>query len=567
VRCTQSPPAQSMDDTSVRLSHELSEGEKEATGNRKAKVLECLKRLGITCDKAHMPNIAILGSGGGLRATIALMGTLVEMKKQGLLDAVMYLCGVSGSTWCMSTLYKEKDWSENVQDLEKRLCETLSSTSWDLQQALADVSRAAEDELFSLTDVWASFCVSKELEQHDQTKLSDHKDAATCGTNPYPIYAAVEENKLHNWKKEKEVETWFEFTPHESGFPGLGAFVSTKFLGSEFMDGHLKVERKTKDICYLQGLWGSIFGYMKENVKFLIGYFENQFETVRYFRIILSYNSAYSIKVSSLNVGLKKAFFRHCMDTTSPNKKCCEMSRMWGLKTVEERIADCAELLEAEFGEERFVSLAMQGFGRTKRNVIERRIHCWKVGEVISICTLIWKIWKCICHWTWGRTHNFLYNCDTIAQTSDLAKHKFLNLIDAGLAINSAYPLMLLPARRVTLILSFDFSSGDPFKTIRKTAKYCETNHIPFPKIDPEEIKDRDNPSDCYIFKGKDLPTVMHFPLFNKKNCPGEVEHFRKRFSTFTVSYTKGDVQELLKTAKMNVANNHERIVKEIQQL
>lgn len=561
-------PQMSKDDTSVRLSHELSEGEKEATGNRKAKVLECLKRLGITCDKAHMPNIAILGSGGGLRATIALMGTLVEMKKQGLLDAVMYLCGVSGSTWCMSTLYKEKDWSENVQDLEKRLCETLSSTSWDLQQALADVSRAAEDELFSLTDVWASFCVSKELEQHDQTKLSDHKDAATCGTNPYPIYAAVEENKLHK-EGENSPETWFEFTPHESGFPGLGAFVSTKFLGSEFMDGHLKVERKTKDICYLQGLWGSIFGYMKENVKFLIELIWNKIHRrlgeekkntmgktgthctcsrCQAVLLVLDLHVLTSAGKDHEGVFMQLKEVLKGRNSEESYQKCCEMSRMWGLKTVEERIADCAELLEAEFGEERFVSLAMQ-------------------GEVISICTLIWKIWKCICHWTWGRTHNFLYNCDTIAQTSDLAKHKFLNLIDAGLAINSAYPLMLLPARRVTLILSFDFSSGDPFKTIRKTAKYCETNHIPFPKIDPEEIKDRDNPSDCYIFKGKDLPTVMHFPLFNKKNCPGEVEHFRKRFSTFTVSYTKGDVQELLKTAKMNVANNHERIVKEIQQL
>lgn len=46
-----------------------------------------------------VPNIVVLGSGGGLRAMIALLGTLVELKNQNILDAVMYLCGVSGSTW------------------------------------------------------------------------------------------------------------------------------------------------------------------------------------------------------------------------------------------------------------------------------------------------------------------------------------------------------------------------------------------------------------------------------------------------------------------------------------
>lgn len=46
-----------------------------------------------------MPNIALLGSGGALRAMIALYGTLVELKKNNILDCITYLAGVSGSTW------------------------------------------------------------------------------------------------------------------------------------------------------------------------------------------------------------------------------------------------------------------------------------------------------------------------------------------------------------------------------------------------------------------------------------------------------------------------------------
>ncbi|KAG6926903.1 hypothetical protein G0U57_010918 [Chelydra serpentina] len=240
------------DDGRVRLSHELSEGEKEATGNRKAKVLECLKSLNIACAEDNTPNIAILGSGGGLRAMIALQGTLVELKNQGLLDAVMYLCGVSGSTWCMSTLYQEKDWTEKVQDLEQRLCDTLSKPPHDIQEEFTIATQAAEDELFSLTDVWTSFFVYKTLKQYDKTKLSEHEDTSTSGTNPYPIYAAIEANKLGE-AGENSTGTWFEFTPHESGFPGLGAFVCTKDLGSKFKDGNLKEKREEKTIFYLQG--------------------------------------------------------------------------------------------------------------------------------------------------------------------------------------------------------------------------------------------------------------------------------------------------------------------------
>lgn len=46
--------------------------------------------------------------------------------------------------------------------------------------------------------------------------------------------------------------TWFEFTPHESGYPALGAFVSTRYFGSEFEKGKLK-KKKKKNICYMQG--------------------------------------------------------------------------------------------------------------------------------------------------------------------------------------------------------------------------------------------------------------------------------------------------------------------------
>ncbi|KAH1181884.1 hypothetical protein KIL84_009638 [Mauremys mutica] len=559
------------DDVRVRLSHELSEGEKEATGNRKAKVLDCLKSLGIACAEDNRPNIAVLGSGGGLRAMIAFLGTLVELENQGLLDAVMYLCGVSGSTWCMSFLYQEKDWTEKVQVLEERLRDTLSKPSCDIQEQFAIATQAAEDELFSLTDVWASFFVYPTLKLYDETKLSEHDDSSKNGKNPYPIYAAIEANQLGK-AGENSPGTWFEFTPHESGFTSLGAFVCTEDLGKKIKDGNSQ-KRDEKNICYLQGLWGSALGSMAANKKYLIDCLKEKFRKLREHRnavgkagvlqgVLASVPFVGTDYTNVLHRGVllllqelhvRASAGKDCEEILRQLKevlkeensmnsflKCCEVSETLDLKSWEERMLEFAELIcifEKELGE-----------------------YVWSVWQ------LLWKTVTCICFWTWGYTNNFLYT-DSKAQSTGLTNKEFIHLIDAGIAINSAYPLVLRPDRKVKLILSFDFSDGDPFETIKKTAKYCETNNISFPEINPEEIKDIDNPSDCYIFKGKDVPTIMHFPLFNNKNCPDKIKDFRDTFTTFTLSYSEDNVKVLLKKAKMNVSNNKERILKEIQQI
>ncbi|NWR64744.1 PA24C phospholipase, partial [Bucorvus abyssinicus] len=105
---------------------------------------------------------------------------------------------------------------------------------------------------YSLTDLWASCAVYPILHQFDENHLADHKEASETGINPYPIYAAVDKKNLSQ-KGENFPGTWFEFTPHETGYPALGAFVSTKYFGSEFEKGKLKKTGKRKTICYLQG--------------------------------------------------------------------------------------------------------------------------------------------------------------------------------------------------------------------------------------------------------------------------------------------------------------------------
>ncbi|KAM9174662.1 cytosolic phospholipase A2 gamma [Mergus octosetaceus] len=405
----------------VRLSRELSEGEIKATKNRRGRVQMCLlEEFGVHFDENNVPNIVVLGSGGGLRAMIALLGTLVELKNQNILDAVMYLCGVSGSTWCMSMLYTDWKWSEKLKSLEESLIKILTMDGWDIWKAIEYLEESSEDENYSLTDVWACV-VYKILHQFDENKLTDYSYASDTGINPYPIYAAVDKEKLSE-AGASSPETWFEFTSHEAGYTALGAFVSTENFGSKFENGKLMEKKKKKTICYMQGLWGSAFGSMEEILKAILESMSNTTEFSQTVLLLLEL-------------------------------QLCAIS------------------------------------GRDPEEVFN------KLLKILS----------------------------ANIQSSHLVENKTISLIDAGLAINSAYPLVLKKQRQTDLILSFDFSSGDPFETVEKAADYCHKNGIPFPKIEKQEM-DKESPSDCYIFQGdKSCPTVMHFPLFNKVNCSGNI--------------------------------------------
>lgn len=568
------------DDNEVRLSHDLSEGEINATKKRREKVQMCLKSLEISCGQNDVPNIVVLGSGGGLRAMVALLGTLVELKKQNFLDAVMYLCGVSGSTWCMSSLYEDKKWSENLIHLEEKLCESLSK-SWDMMKAIGYLEESSKGELYSLTDFWASFGVYKILKQFDENELADHKEASETGINPYPIYAAVDKDKLKD-DDQKFPGTWFEFTPHEAGYTAVGAFVSTKNFGSEFEEGKLKTKGKKKSICYMQGLWGSAIGSMEENRKFIrdsLALFLR-----RIFHLCSGVSSSgpesnsdtftdyhpalllLDLQLHAVSGSDPKEVFEKLLTILSEDRGnsasyelCLEMCRTWAMKTKEERLESCAEL-----GKEMEKNVHL-GEEATLERVLQSS-HENLLGSVRDVCNMVYKTIQCALNWEWGTTNNFLYNCRDI-QPPYLVKNKTMSLIDAGLAINSAYPLVLRAQRRADLIISFDFSAGDPFETINATATYCQKNLIPFPKIEDKKM-DKDNPSDCYVFRGDNAcPTVMHFPLFNTVNCFDKIEEYRARYTTFKMSFTKEDIKDLLEKARLNVSNNSGRILHEIKQL
>ncbi|XP_029105420.1 LOW QUALITY PROTEIN: cytosolic phospholipase A2 gamma-like [Scleropages formosus] len=232
----------------VRVPKSLNLKEEEYVTGRQAVVEKCLKDNGIKYRQEHVPVIAVLGSGGGERAMVGLLGVLAQMGEDKLLDSITYLCGVSGCTWCMASLYEDPKWSVNVAADKDQILERLSNGKFSILDMLDWLSEAVEDENYSLTDFWAATVVYYIIKEIDRHHLSEQE--ARDSTNPYPIYTAIDKGLKQD---NQTAPCWFEITPHEAGYSLLGAYVDTSHFGSQFEAGKLKKAIKEEDMLYLQG--------------------------------------------------------------------------------------------------------------------------------------------------------------------------------------------------------------------------------------------------------------------------------------------------------------------------
>ncbi|CAL8404632.1 unnamed protein product [Boreogadus saida] len=237
----------------VRIQHSLSDGEKNYLSGRKLCVQKCLVKNNISCTLSKVPNIAILGSGGGERAMVGMLGSLSQMGDQGLLDAALYISGVSGSTWCMASLYEKANWSSDMEHI-KVVAERLRHGSVSLKDRVWHlIGYYRANAHFSLTDVWAALVVPEIVKKIDESTLSNYQ--TFHDKDPYPIYTVINQDYKY---ENVQYETFFELTPHEAGYTLAGAFVETSNFGSIFNKGVLTTSKPEMDMTYLQGLCGSV---------------------------------------------------------------------------------------------------------------------------------------------------------------------------------------------------------------------------------------------------------------------------------------------------------------------
>ncbi|XP_059405380.1 cytosolic phospholipase A2 gamma [Carassius carassius] len=541
----------------VRIKHSLIKNEKEFVVKRKKAVLQSLKNLKISCSRDKVPHIALLGSGGGQRAMVGLLGSLVQLDKAGLLDCILYLSGVSGSTWCMASLYQEPDWSTKLETVKNKIIERISGPGVSWGDALTKLKKYYYGkDIFSLTDVWAVLVVTAFVKEIDEHKISEQQDQHN--RDPFPIYTMIDKK----CKQQRDGDPWFEISPHEAGYSLTGAFVDTSSFGSQFDNGLKKKQQDEIDMLYLQALCGSALADVQEmdcnflwkRIKDFFTHSILRIETGMFEEIGQDPNSppvdkCYQVLMELADMNL----------SVLNDKDPSEID-----KSIRTKLKDLAggkrqlvfPVQKLNLSDKEAAQLYMKQYTMDVCNYLNSWFSFWPFDVCFSIC-------NCMVMWIWGRKYDFLHNMADKAVPDALLASETRDYIDAGLLLNSPYLSVLRKERDTDLIISLDFSEGDPFMTVKEAAEMCNKLKIPFPEVNiPNE--DTKKPKDFYVFKGKNAPTVIHIPLFNLGNCGDEIETWWKKYSTFQGAYSPGMIADLMEVAGKNISNNREKLLEQI---
>lgn len=266
----------------VRVSSELCDQEKEFLQKRKKVTTAALaKYLDIPEAEIHpddVPTIALVGSGGGLRALVAGTGSMLAADKAGLFDCVTYTAGVSGSCW-LQALYHSSLGAQRFEKLVDHLKARIGLHIAYPPAALASLNQAPTnkylltgfveklkgdpDAEFGLVDVYGLLLAARLLVPKGEVgvedkdlKLSNQREFINDGQNPLPIYTAVRhEIPIEEESTALEIETgkpseetkerakreayfqWMEITPYEFFCEEFNAGIPTWSIGRKFKGG------------------------------------------------------------------------------------------------------------------------------------------------------------------------------------------------------------------------------------------------------------------------------------------------------------------------------------------
>jgi phospholipase A2 len=266
----------------VRVSTELCDEEKEFRERRTMVTRTALaKYLGIPEEEVHpddVPCIAMVGSGGGLRALVAGAGSMLATGEDGLFDCVTYTAGVSGSCWLQALFNSSlggRRLDKLVDHLKARIgvhiayppvaLNALNSapTNKFLLSGFVEKLKGDPHADFGLVDVYGLLLAARllvpkgELGVEDRDlKISNQRDYIKHGEHPMPIYTAVrheipiiEESSEADEKTEAPSEEtkekakreawfqWFEITPYELFCEEFAAGIPTWSIGRKFENG------------------------------------------------------------------------------------------------------------------------------------------------------------------------------------------------------------------------------------------------------------------------------------------------------------------------------------------
>ncbi|XP_034625031.1 cytosolic phospholipase A2 beta-like isoform X3 [Trachemys scripta elegans] len=474
-----------------------------------------------------------MATGGSVRAMSAMYGHLLGLQKLNLLDCATYLTGTSGSTWTMTNLYKNANWSQKTLEgpisLAKKQvmkCKMNVISMEHLKYYHEEmIKRAKGGHISSFTGLWSLVQEAFLHDEPEESKLSDQRKALDQGQNPLPLYAIlnVKAEQISTFK----FREWVEFSPYEVGFQKYGAFIRSENFDSEFFMGRLVKKLPESRICFLEGIWTNVF---TRNLLDCLYWSSNSDEFWDHWA------------KDMVDIGREN---NASDDSSIVIKSPCSISG--NLCEIFNDILTTRPLLEETHN-------FLRGLEFYKDYLQQRGFIEWK---------------------------------DTVLDISPnklTPREKHLCLIDVGYFINTSCPPLLKPERNVDVIISLDYSMGNMFQQLEMTYRYCKTQGIPFPKIELSE-EDKKNPKECYVFSEAEnprAPTVIHFPLVNNtfkdykepgvKRSPlemkdGDINLTNKNSPYYFTKlvYSAEDFDKLVNLSSYNILNNKDLILQSIQ--
>lgn len=253
----------------VRLGHDIPREEKEALSERFQRVKKAIKRfagLDYRLKDEEVPRIAICGSGGGIRAALCTLGSLIGALEIGLLDCTLYASALSGSAWLMGSIFSDSRSGHDQSVLHEYKHNMVRKLGGGLQISMSPISVKLSSEnmltkfyygqRISLVDFWGLMVgeiMLQNLGQYWQKAvLSSQGMLMETGAYPFPLYTAI--MPLGNSKFE-----WFEISPYEVWSELLGMGIPTWSFGRRFKNGVSVNYAPEQTLGYYLGVFGSAF--------------------------------------------------------------------------------------------------------------------------------------------------------------------------------------------------------------------------------------------------------------------------------------------------------------------
>ncbi|NXD07865.1 PA24E phospholipase, partial [Nothocercus nigrocapillus] len=521
----------------ARLGFSLCADEQNFLQNRKKVVAAALK------DVLHLeedlqehevvPIVAVTTAGCGIRALTAMYGSILGLQKLNVLDCVSYISGSSGTTWTMTKLYEDADWShkdlgEIITEARKQAakCKMGAFCLRSLRNYYKELSqRTQAGHKTSFIDLWGLIIESMLNDGKCHHRLSDQRRAVNQGQNPLPIYLAL---NVKDKVTTKDFREWVEFTPYEVGFLKYGAFIRAEDFGSEFFMGRLMKKLPESRICFMQGMWSSIFS-------------------------------------------------KNLLDAWHAADNSEDFWHRWTQDKVTE-IEEQPDLPEKPYEMATCMYTPASGLSTALRDILTDRPAVSKYHNFLRGFQM---------HNEYIQHEQFSKWKDTLLDMSpnDLrGNSEHLELVDAAFFFETSCPPLMRPERKVDVILHLNYTGGSQTLPLEQACRYFSEQGLPFPKVVLQE-DEKKNLKECYMFDDTETPgapILLYFPLvndsFQRFVAPGmtrsaaemdqgkvDISSFCSPYSTREVSLKADDFNKLLKLTNYNIMNNESMILQALR--